>query len=129
MEWNPHSVGYLALLVGVVQDEDGNIRWNVILGSVLAGAIIGLSAAVISKGQTIAALEARQYLVMDRVAALENGNSQATNSRFRREDGEAMERRMNERITDRMISIEARFADVDRRIADIRADHRQEKNR
>ena len=128
MEWNPHNMAYLALFVGIT-DADGNIRWNVILGSILSGAIIGLSAAVIQQGQAIAALEARQSINLERVSALENGNSQATNSRFRREDGEAMERRMNERITDRMVSIEARFADVDRRIADIRADNRQQSMR
>lgn len=78
----------LAAIIGMVRTQEGEIRWNVVVASVLTAAVVGLAATVISQGQAIAAMQARQEGIIDRVKALEIGTAAATADRYRRSDAE-----------------------------------------
>ena len=68
------------------QDDDSRIKWGVVIGSVLVAAIVGLSTAVISLGKELAAIGARQMIVLERLDRIENGAVSATSERYRLSD-------------------------------------------
>ena len=67
-------------------EDDGRIKWGVVIGSILVAAIVGLSTAVISLGKELAAIGARQIIVLERLDRIENGAVAATSERYRLSD-------------------------------------------
>jgi len=73
-------------LIGLTVRADGTINWPTIINSILSAAIVGLGTMVVRQGELLSAVAARQVLVIERLHALETGNSAATNERYRQSD-------------------------------------------
>lgn len=113
---------WLLALAGAVRTESGALNWTVIVGSVLTAAIIGLGTATIDQGKLIARLEAQRKIDADRIASLENGNSAATNERYRASDAQRDFARFDrqhrddiDRVEKRLIEQELRLRELERR--------------
>ena len=88
-----------------MRDEDGQVKWGVVLGGIIVSAIVGLTTMVISFGRDVAALAARQYALSERVDRIDNGISQATADRYRASDAQ----RDFGRVEQQMLRLEARI--------------------
>jgi hypothetical protein len=112
-------IGISAAPIGIIRDEQGDIRWPAILGTVLSGVIIAGITALITLGsrterietitevwlekiehipEDIARLRALQETVLQRLLLLETAAHPATAKRFTADDAHAMEERLTRRI-------------------------------
>lgn len=88
----------LSLLAGMVTRQDGTLRWPVIIGGVITATIIGIAAWMMATTSTLAKLEARQEIVLQRLSTLESSAHPATSKRFTADDAREMETRITLRI-------------------------------
>jgi hypothetical protein len=95
---------------GVVHDDEGNIRWPVVVGGIITAAMVGLGAATIHQGQEIAAQTATINLLLQRLQSLESMQLTQANDRYRRSDADRELSSIERRLTDRLDAMEARFA-------------------
>jgi hypothetical protein len=78
--------------------ETGEIRWAIVLRTIIAGAFLAGSAELISQGNRIERLNAIQEINSKKIEELENGRSAATSSRFRQEDADRLRAEMLQAI-------------------------------
>ena len=75
--------------LGMVRDaETGEIRWNIVAGGILVAATIAVGGIIISMGNLIAAIEARQQMVISRLEAMESSQHPATSKRYTADDAQ-----------------------------------------
>ena len=99
-----------ALGAAMVRDaETGEIKWNLIIGGVLTAAILGVAGQVISNGTQIAAIIARQEIVLQRIQAMEQSSHPSTSKRYTSDDA-ARDREMVEK---HLARIEERLTRLD----------------
>lgn len=94
----------------MIKDPDtGEIRWAIVLTTIIAGAFLAGSAELISQGNHIERLKAIQEMNTKKIHELENGSSQATSSRFRQEDGDRLRAEMLQAIMSTKRDLDARI--------------------
>ena len=132
MDWLPDShphlhnyrsiadwIGIAAAPLGIIRDEQGDIRWIPIISTIIAAAIIGGASLLItvkteihemqtrfkvwtasreSVPQDIARLIALQEAMLSRITRLEQSEAPATAKRFTSDDAKALEERLTRRI-------------------------------
>lgn len=64
-------VGIAAAPLGIMRDEEGNVRWNTVIGSVIAGGFLVTAGSLVAMSNEQARLTARQELVLQRLDKLE----------------------------------------------------------
>ena len=83
----PETMKASILGLGMIRDgETGEIRWNLVAGGILVAATIAVGGIIISMGNLIAAIEARQHMVISRLEALEVSAHPATSKRYTSDD-------------------------------------------
>ena len=113
-----------ALGAAMVRDaETGEIKWNLIIGGVLTAAILGVAGQVISNGTLVAAIGARQELVLQRLTAIEQNIHPATSKRYTSDDAahdrEIVEKHLT-RIEERITRIEDRITRIEGTVVSLR---------
>jgi len=108
-------IGIPAAIFGVVRNEEGEIRWAGIAGTIIAGGFLAAASAAVVLTNRVERLEAIieerkdfrvdvvrnqaiQETIVDRLSKLEQGQNPATAKRFTRDDATDLEARLTRRI-------------------------------
>ena len=87
--------------LGIVRDpETGEIRWPVVAGGILVAGTVSVGGIIISMGNLISAIEARQQMVIARLEAIEVSAHPATSKRYNSDDATRDAELMRNRIRD-----------------------------
>ena len=86
MHFDPQNYHLLPMLTGMVRDEGGELRWPLIIGSIISAGAIAVGGFVVSVGNEVSAIAARQRIVMERLDKLETANHPATTKRYTSDD-------------------------------------------
>jgi len=87
MNFDPDHLKFGALLIGVVRDsETGEIRWPVVIASLLTAGVIGAITMSIAMTSEVSAIRARQQIVFERLAQIEASTHPATAKRYTSDD-------------------------------------------
>ena len=96
----PETMKASILGLGMIRDDEGAIRGNLVAGGILVAATISIGGIIISMGNLIAAIEARQQMVIARVEQLESSLHPATSKRYTSDDAIRDAELMRNRIRD-----------------------------
>jgi hypothetical protein len=55
-----------------MRDEDGNLRWSVILAGVIIASVTGTTGWLVAQASTLSAVEARQSIILQRLDRIES---------------------------------------------------------
>ena len=86
MNLDPDHWKFALFGIGIVTDENGQIRWNLVAGGIIVASTMACIGFVISMGTNLAAIEARQHIVLERLDRLESSVHPATSKRYTSDD-------------------------------------------
>jgi hypothetical protein len=104
MHLDPQNYQFLPMLGGMVRDDAGELRWPLIIGSIISAGAIAVGGFLVSVGNEVSAIGARQPIIMERLDKLETANHPATTKRYTSDDDardqEIMRRALREVLED-----------------------------
>lgn len=101
-------------MLAMVRDEEGNIRWPVVVGGVITAGAVAIAGWLVSTTAQLAKVEARQEIVLQRLNTIEASTHPATSKRYTSDDARE-DRERTQREVDRLIERLERVEQIERR--------------